>query len=173
MALVFRPELMTDSSIIETSLSQDLDQSIKLSLSSSRIITECLVFADLFASHSYVSAYLFVGLYLFTGSMSNSWPTHLPCNLYTLPGKSSFHPIAQVLTIIITPNVIQPDVYTRYKSERNRCQAGHREAPDSRSPPQFTCRPEFFDHNEGTPADGALLGWSLLCFEYSRTASGG
>lgn len=55
MTLVFHPELMSSTSSIGTPLSHNLDRSIKLSLSSSRIITECLVFADLFASHSYLA----------------------------------------------------------------------------------------------------------------------
>ncbi|KAF8057613.1 fungal-specific transcription factor domain-containing protein [Lyophyllum atratum] len=55
LAMVFHPELMSKPSGIETPLSQNMDRSIKLSLSSSRIIAECLVFADLFASHSYTN----------------------------------------------------------------------------------------------------------------------
>lgn len=56
LAMVFHPELMSKPSGIETPLSQNMDRSIKLSLSSSRIIAECLVFADLFASHSYLAS---------------------------------------------------------------------------------------------------------------------
>ncbi|KAG5652111.1 hypothetical protein H0H81_006285 [Sphagnurus paluster] len=49
LALVFHPELMSRSSGTETPFSQNMERSIKLSLSSSRIIAECLVFADLLA----------------------------------------------------------------------------------------------------------------------------
>ncbi|KAF8151784.1 fungal-specific transcription factor domain-containing protein [Crassisporium funariophilum] len=56
LALVYHPELMSHPSGMETPLSQHMDRSVKLSLSSSRIITECLVFADLFASRSYLAS---------------------------------------------------------------------------------------------------------------------
>ncbi|KAG7442224.1 uncharacterized protein BT62DRAFT_974006 [Guyanagaster necrorhizus] len=55
MTLVYHPELLTSPSGMETPLSQNMDRSIKLSMSSARTISECLVFADLFASQSYLS----------------------------------------------------------------------------------------------------------------------
>ncbi|KAJ7675429.1 fungal-specific transcription factor domain-containing protein [Mycena rosella] len=56
MALVYHTELLTSPSGTETPLSQNMDRSIKLSIASSRTISECLVFGDLFASHSYLSS---------------------------------------------------------------------------------------------------------------------
>ncbi|KAK0447392.1 fungal-specific transcription factor domain-containing protein [Desarmillaria tabescens] len=56
MTLVYHPELLTSPSGMETPLSQNMDRSIKLSMSSARTISECLVFADLFASQSYLSS---------------------------------------------------------------------------------------------------------------------
>lgn len=54
MALVYHPELLSNPSGTETPMSQNMDRSIKLSLSSSRTISECMVFADLFSQQSYV-----------------------------------------------------------------------------------------------------------------------
>ncbi|KAL0572139.1 hypothetical protein V5O48_009817 [Marasmius crinis-equi] len=54
MALVYHPGLLSSPSGTETPLSQTMDRSIKLALASSRTISECLVFADLFASQSYL-----------------------------------------------------------------------------------------------------------------------
>ncbi|KAK7036707.1 hypothetical protein VNI00_011372 [Paramarasmius palmivorus] len=54
MALVYHPELLSSPSGTETPLTQTMDRSIKLALASSRTISECLVFADLFASQSYL-----------------------------------------------------------------------------------------------------------------------
>ncbi|KAJ7736742.1 fungal-specific transcription factor domain-containing protein [Mycena maculata] len=56
MALVYHTELLTSPSGTETPLSRNMDRSIKLSIASSRTISECLVFGDLFASHSYLSS---------------------------------------------------------------------------------------------------------------------
>ncbi|KAJ7119557.1 fungal-specific transcription factor domain-containing protein [Mycena epipterygia] len=56
MALVYHTELLTSPSGTETPLSRNMDRSIKLSIASSRTICECLVFGDLFASHSYLSS---------------------------------------------------------------------------------------------------------------------
>ncbi|KAF9039626.1 hypothetical protein BDZ89DRAFT_1010178 [Hymenopellis radicata] len=56
MALIYHPELLTSPSGIETPLSQNMEVSIKLSLSSSRTISECLVYADLFSSQSYLTS---------------------------------------------------------------------------------------------------------------------
>lgn len=55
MALVYHPELTTSPSGTQTPLVQSMHRSMKLSLSSSRNISECLVFADLFSSKAYVS----------------------------------------------------------------------------------------------------------------------
>ncbi len=55
MALVYHPELLTSPSGMDTPLSQNMDRSIELSSDSSKIISECLVYADLFSSQSYVS----------------------------------------------------------------------------------------------------------------------
>ncbi|KAK0218768.1 hypothetical protein IW262DRAFT_1054734 [Armillaria fumosa] len=56
MTLMYHPELLTSPSGMEAPLSQNMDRSIKLSMSSARTISECLVFADLFASQSYSSS---------------------------------------------------------------------------------------------------------------------
>ncbi|KDR72893.1 hypothetical protein GALMADRAFT_252220 [Galerina marginata CBS 339.88] len=56
LALVYHPQLLSNPSGTETPLSGNMDRSSKLSLSSSRIITECLVFADLYASRSYLAS---------------------------------------------------------------------------------------------------------------------
>ncbi|KAJ6590571.1 fungal-specific transcription factor domain-containing protein [Mycena vulgaris] len=56
MALVYHTELLSSPSGTETPLSRNMDRSIKLSIASSRTISECLVFGDLFASHSYLSS---------------------------------------------------------------------------------------------------------------------
>ncbi|TRM66722.1 fungal-specific transcription factor domain-containing protein [Schizophyllum amplum] len=56
LALVYHPELLTNPSGVETPMSSNMDRSVKLSLASSRTISECLVFADLFASHSYLAS---------------------------------------------------------------------------------------------------------------------
>lgn len=39
---------------METPMSSSMDRSLKLSIASSRLISECLVFADLMSSQSYV-----------------------------------------------------------------------------------------------------------------------
>ncbi|KAK1222253.1 hypothetical protein PQX77_014886 [Marasmius sp. AFHP31] len=54
MALVYHPGLLSSPSGTETPVTQTMDRSIKLALASSRTISECLVFADLFASQSYL-----------------------------------------------------------------------------------------------------------------------
>ncbi|KAJ7904949.1 hypothetical protein B0H13DRAFT_2509698 [Mycena leptocephala] len=56
MALVYHTELLASPSGTETPLSRNMDRSIKLSIASSRTISECLVFGDLFASQSYLSS---------------------------------------------------------------------------------------------------------------------
>ncbi|KAJ6618004.1 fungal-specific transcription factor domain-containing protein [Mycena sp. CBHHK59/15] len=56
MALVYHTELLVSPSGTETPLSRNMDRSIKLSIASSRTISECLVFGDLFASQSYLSS---------------------------------------------------------------------------------------------------------------------
>ncbi|KIY44665.1 hypothetical protein FISHEDRAFT_67380 [Fistulina hepatica ATCC 64428] len=56
LALVYHPDLLSNPSGIETPLSSHMDRSLKLSLSSSRLISECLVFADLFSSQSYLAS---------------------------------------------------------------------------------------------------------------------
>ncbi|KAF9267220.1 hypothetical protein L218DRAFT_1074512 [Marasmius fiardii PR-910] len=54
MALVYHPGLLSRPDGSETPVSQSMDRSVKLALASSRTISECLVFADLFASQSYL-----------------------------------------------------------------------------------------------------------------------
>ncbi|KAF8905916.1 hypothetical protein CPB85DRAFT_1376742 [Mucidula mucida] len=56
MALVYHPELLMSPSGMDTPLSQSMDRSIELSSDSSKIISECLVYADLFSSQSYLSS---------------------------------------------------------------------------------------------------------------------
>lgn len=56
MAMTYHPELTTSPSGMETPLSSGMDRSVKLSLASSRTISECLVFADLFGSSSYLGS---------------------------------------------------------------------------------------------------------------------
>lgn len=61
MALTYYPELATGSPGTETPLTQNMDRSVKLSLSCSRTICECVVIADLFGSRSYVSVVFLPG----------------------------------------------------------------------------------------------------------------
>ncbi|KAJ7641467.1 fungal-specific transcription factor domain-containing protein [Roridomyces roridus] len=56
MALIYHTELLSSPSGMETPLSSNMDRSVKLSIASSRTISECMVFGDLFASHSYLSS---------------------------------------------------------------------------------------------------------------------
>ena len=54
LALVYHPELTIGPSGSDMPFSATLQRSMQLSLSSSRNISECLVFADLFSSQAYV-----------------------------------------------------------------------------------------------------------------------
>ncbi|KAH8110030.1 fungal-specific transcription factor domain-containing protein [Phellopilus nigrolimitatus] len=56
MALVYHPELTSSRSGAESPFSQGLQHSIRLSLSSSRSISECLELADLFSSQAYLGS---------------------------------------------------------------------------------------------------------------------
>ncbi|THU79795.1 hypothetical protein K435DRAFT_810413 [Dendrothele bispora CBS 962.96] len=56
LALVYHPDLLTNPNGTETPMTSRMDRSLKLSLASSRLINECLVFADLFASQSYLAS---------------------------------------------------------------------------------------------------------------------
>lgn len=56
LALIYHPELLKSPSGVETPLNRSMSRSIKLALASSRQISECMVFADLVANTSYVSA---------------------------------------------------------------------------------------------------------------------
>ncbi|KAL1701151.1 fungal-specific transcription factor domain-containing protein [Schizophyllum commune] len=56
LALVYHPELLSNTSGVETPMSSNMDKSVKLALGCSRTISECLVFADLFASQSYLAS---------------------------------------------------------------------------------------------------------------------
>ncbi|KAG6853266.1 hypothetical protein C0991_005591 [Blastosporella zonata] len=56
LAVSFHPELQERPDGNFSPITQKVERSAKLSLSSSRIIAECLVFADLFASHSYLTS---------------------------------------------------------------------------------------------------------------------
>ncbi|KAG6902386.1 hypothetical protein C0995_000591 [Termitomyces sp. Mi166 len=58
LAVSFHPELQERPEGNFSPVTQNVERSTKLSLSSSRIIAECLVFADLFASHSYTNVQL-------------------------------------------------------------------------------------------------------------------
>ena len=54
MALTYHPELTSSHSGVETPLTQNIDRSIRLSLSCSRAVSECMIYADLFQTTSYV-----------------------------------------------------------------------------------------------------------------------
>ncbi|EIM86073.1 uncharacterized protein STEHIDRAFT_147598 [Stereum hirsutum FP-91666 SS1] len=56
MALTYHPELTTGSLGTETPLTQNMERSVKLSLSCSRTVSECVVIADLFGSRSYLAS---------------------------------------------------------------------------------------------------------------------
>ncbi|KAG6815881.1 hypothetical protein H0H87_010523 [Tephrocybe sp. NHM501043] len=56
LAVSFHPELQERPEGNFSPVTQNIERSTKLSLSSSRVIAECLVFADLFASHSYLTS---------------------------------------------------------------------------------------------------------------------
>ncbi|ODN82869.1 hypothetical protein, variant 1 [Cryptococcus amylolentus CBS 6039] len=58
LALIYHPELLKSPSGVETPLNKSLSRNAQLSLASSRQIVECMVFADLVDSASYVSCYL-------------------------------------------------------------------------------------------------------------------
>ncbi|KAG5351648.1 hypothetical protein C0989_005420 [Termitomyces sp. Mn162] len=58
LAVSFHPELQERSEGNLSPITQNVERSMKASLRSSRIIAECLVFADLLASHSYTNAQL-------------------------------------------------------------------------------------------------------------------
>lgn len=55
MSLVYHPELIEKSGV-QAPLTQAMQRSIRLSLSSARNISECLVFADLFSSGAYLGS---------------------------------------------------------------------------------------------------------------------
>ncbi|KAG5721563.1 hypothetical protein E4T56_gene13052 [Termitomyces sp. T112] len=56
LAVSFHPELQERSEGNLSPITQNVERSMKASLRSSRIIAECLVFADLLASHSYLTS---------------------------------------------------------------------------------------------------------------------
>ncbi|KAG6828958.1 hypothetical protein H0H92_006185 [Tricholoma furcatifolium] len=56
LAVIFYPELQEKPEGSLSPVTQPIERSTKLALSSSRTIAECLVFADLFASHSYLTS---------------------------------------------------------------------------------------------------------------------
>ncbi|THH19121.1 hypothetical protein EW146_g1969 [Bondarzewia mesenterica] len=60
MALTYHPELTSIPLGTPTQFTQNVDRSIKLALSCSRFISECLLFADLFSSTSYLASPLCV-----------------------------------------------------------------------------------------------------------------
>lgn len=55
LALIYHPDLLKSPSGIETPLNATMNRNVKLALASSRQICECMVFADLVDSSSYVS----------------------------------------------------------------------------------------------------------------------
>ncbi|WWD20738.1 hypothetical protein CI109_105214 [Kwoniella shandongensis] len=56
LALVYHPDLLKSPSGVETPLNKSMSRNVALSLASSRQICECMVFADLVDSTSYLSA---------------------------------------------------------------------------------------------------------------------
>ncbi|KAG6819207.1 hypothetical protein H0H93_014347 [Arthromyces matolae] len=56
LAVSFYPELQERPEGNFAPITQNVERSTKLALASSRVIAECLVFADLFASHSYLTS---------------------------------------------------------------------------------------------------------------------
>ncbi|WVQ70547.1 hypothetical protein IAR50_000066 [Cryptococcus sp. DSM 104548] len=56
LALIYHPELLKSPSGVETPLNKSLSRNVQLSLASSRQIVECMVFADLVDSGSYISS---------------------------------------------------------------------------------------------------------------------
>ncbi|KAK8850556.1 hypothetical protein IAR55_004474 [Kwoniella newhampshirensis] len=69
LALVYHPDLLKSPSGIETPLSKSMSRNVGLSLASSRQICECMVFADLVDSTSYISA-PYLTQPLFVGAMA-------------------------------------------------------------------------------------------------------
>lgn len=87
MALTYHPELTTGSLGTETPLTQNMERSVKLSLSCSRTVSECVVIADLFGSRSYVSAFsLQTGGKQLTVITSCSWRALFASSQYLSPG---------------------------------------------------------------------------------------
>ncbi|KAG6915968.1 hypothetical protein DXG01_009057 [Tephrocybe rancida] len=81
LAVSFHPELQEKPEDSWSPITQNIERSMKLSLSSSRIIAECLVFADLFASHSYLTSPfavqpIYVASLAFINDMKSSPNTH-------------------------------------------------------------------------------------------------
>lgn len=62
LALIYHPELLKSPSGVETPLNRSMSRNVQLSLASSRQIVECMVFADLVDSTSYVCVFLPVQL---------------------------------------------------------------------------------------------------------------
>ncbi|TYJ53359.1 hypothetical protein B9479_006019 [Cryptococcus floricola] len=56
LALIYHPELLKSPNGVETPLNKSLSRNAQLSLASSRQIVECMVFADLVDSASYISS---------------------------------------------------------------------------------------------------------------------
>ncbi|KIY72773.1 hypothetical protein CYLTODRAFT_366911 [Cylindrobasidium torrendii FP15055 ss-10] len=107
LALVYHPELLASPSGAQTPLSQNMDRSPKLSLSSSRTISECLVLADLFSQQSYLSNPfvvhpIFVACLAFVHDIKM---TAMGMPVEDLDSKSSGHTANLVLTSLAKQNL--------------------------------------------------------------------
>ena len=68
LALIYHPDLLKSPSGTETPLNATMNRNVKLALASSRQICECMVFADLVDSSSYVRLALFRDRHKLMGS---------------------------------------------------------------------------------------------------------
>ncbi|OCB87698.1 hypothetical protein A7U60_g5224 [Sanghuangporus baumii] len=100
MALVYHPELTTNPSGVQAPLVRSLHCSMKLSLSSSRNISECLVFADLFSSKAYLGnpfsvQPIFVACLAFLHEIKRNTFTQGPRHSNTSPTETNEPPSAE------------------------------------------------------------------------------
>ncbi|ETW78560.1 hypothetical protein HETIRDRAFT_323554, partial [Heterobasidion irregulare TC 32-1] len=84
MALTYHPELTSSHSGVETPLTQNIDRSIRLSLSCSRAVSECMIYADLFQTTSYVCSSPLAFIYDMKTSLLNR-PTATTSTAETTP----------------------------------------------------------------------------------------
>ncbi|KAL5513453.1 hypothetical protein ACEPAH_3852 [Sanghuangporus vaninii] len=100
MALVYHPELTTNPSGAQAPLIRSMHCSMKLSLSSSRNISECLVFADLFSSKAYLGnpfsvQPIFVACLAFLHEIKRNTFTQGPRHSNTSPTETNEPPSAE------------------------------------------------------------------------------